>query len=1116
MKIRNATLIFSPSDLSNHINCNHLTKLNKQAAFGDIKKPIYTTRVITMLQERGLEFEADYLKHLQAEGKTIVTINTEDYANAEFNTIRAMKNGADVIYQARLVEKNQWEGWADFLIKTSTPSELGNWSYEVVDTKLATETRATTILQIALYSEKVSQIQGVMPEYMRVQKPDGQTAYRVDEYMAYVRLAKKRFMQALLAENLDTYPEPTQHCDICNWWETCNNIRRKDDHLGFIAGMGSLQTKEMRTHNVDTMTQMANVPLPIPFKPSRGSVQTYAKIREQARVQHTARTENTNIYETLEMKPNEGLHKLPSPSEGDIYFDLEGDPLVKNGGLEYLFGWYCEEKYYPMWAENENSEKQAFEKFMDFVYEKLKTYPTLHIYHYAPYETTALKRLMCKYSTKEEEVDNLLRNKRFVDLYGVVRQSIRASIEKYSIKDLEKFYKYSRQMNLRDLSKIKAEYEYLLETYQTDKATELMRDTIQLYNQDDCVSTYHLQQWLEDIRKNLIDQGIKIERPLTELNNTPERINEYLERITPIMNALLDGVSMNSNERSDIDQANYTLAHMLNWYRREKKAFFWELFRLRDMPIDELMEESKGIAYLSYTNQSEPIARSTVYTYAFPPQDCDLKIGDNVQSQKSISAGMIQDIDTIKGLVKLKIGNASFKEHPESIFSLSDTDTTIKENAIIAFSEWVRDNGIDSKLPNYKAGRDLLLKRKPQTLKPVVKQNNTTEWAIDWASNLNHSYLAIQGPPGTGKSYTASQLIIDLVKNKNKKIGITALSHKVITGLLEKIYAEDTSIRIIQKTDTTDLPWQTTNKNEKVIEESNNCHIIAGTSFMWSRNEFANTVDYLFIDEAGQLALIDTLAMAGCCRNMILLGDPQQLQQPQQGIHPEGNEVSALAHIMNNKLTIDKEQGIFLERTWRMHPAICAFDSEQFYENKLQTMDFLQNQQICGNTPFAGSGLFHVTANHTANTNASTQEVEIITTIVNNLTNGSCTWIDEQNKTTVLRRQDIKIISPYNAQVQKLQQAIEDVAIGTVDKFQGQEAPVIIYSVATSSPEDAPRGMEFLYSPNRFNVAVSRARAVFIMVANESIFQPLCKNPEQIKLANPFCRFIELAKKVQI
>jgi uncharacterized protein len=361
---------------------------------------------------------------------------------------------------------------------------------------------------------------------------------------------------------------------------------------------------------------------------------------------------------------------------------------------------------------------------------------------------------------------------------------------------------------------------------------------------------------------------------------------------------------------------------------------------------------------------------------------------------------------------------------------------------------------------------------------------------------------------------------MDLLQ-QGKKIGITAMSHKVINSLLEKVYLlsqkRSFPIKISQKVSSkTDVPWRTFTDPKKVGEELQKASLLAGTSFQWA-NELADEgLDCLFIDEAGQLSLIDTLACGLSAKNIVLLGDPQQLQQPQQGVHPEGTEVSALTHILQEQQTIRPDQGVFLDKTWRMHPTICAFDSEQFYENKLMPVDGLERQVIEGNTTFVGSGLKFIPSKHEGNTNSSEEEIKVITAIVNELCKGDVIYINEKGENKVLDASDIKIISPYNAQVGKLKKALPQIEIGTVDKFQGQESPVIIYSVATSSPEDAPRGMDFLYSPNRFNVAVSRARAMFILVAAPAIFEPDCKSPAQIKLANPFCRFVEMADLVEI
>jgi uncharacterized protein len=362
----------------------------------------------------------------------------------------------------------------------------------------------------------------------------------------------------------------------------------------------------------------------------------------------------------------------------------------------------------------------------------------------------------------------------------------------------------------------------------------------------------------------------------------------------------------------------------------------------------------------------------------------------------------------------------------------------------------------------------------------------------------------------------SSDLLILLLVQKGYKVGVTALSHKVITNLLSQINKRalevDFDIQMIQKTEqdpSSATPWQVSN-DEKVIQSAlGKAHVIAGTSFMWSKPEYAESLDYLFVDEAGQLALIDTLAVSHTCSNLVLLGDPQQLKQPQQGVHPEGTEVSALEHVMQGKKTIPNDRGVFLGETWRMHPLINDFVSELFYESRLHAKAHLKQQRIIG-SKYDGSGLCFEAVEHTNNTNSSTEEVEKVVQIVHELTGADVRFIDEEGREKPLTAADIKIITPYNAQVQAIQERLPDIEVGTVDKFQGQEAPVVIYSVATSSVADAPRGMDFLFSPNRFNVAVSRARTRFIMVASPAIFEAECKSPHQIKLANAFCRFREL------
>ena len=1118
MKFKKNHIIYSPSDLSTHSSCKHLTQLNKQHARGDITDPeIYTNRLLQVLKEKGIEFEESHLQEIKDQGKIVSEISTDD-PHAEKRTIEAMKAGIDVIYQARLKEDGKWSGWADFLKKVDKPSNLGDWSYEVWDTKLANETKAGTILQIGLYSECVAQIQGITPEYMGVVSPEGEERYRYDEHAAYLRLVKRNLEDAIANED-KTYPEPVSHCDICKWWKDCNAVRRKDDHLTFVAGMGASQMKEFKLHDVTTLEKLANLNSPVPFNPSKGVKETYNKLREQARIQHTSRQkEYEPIYETLDIEEGKGFNKMPQPSQNDIYLDFEGDRMVEPDGLEYMIGYVHNGEYHALWAKNEAEEKGIFEKFIDFAFKLKQEDPSLHIYHYAHYEVTAFKRLMGKYASRENEIDTFLRSDTFVDLYSVVRQSLRASVEKYSIKDMEVFFGYERMMDLRELSRHKSQLELLLQTENIDKLTNETKDAVQLYNQDDCESLVRLQEWLEEIRTRLIDKGENITRPEDVDGEASDNITALQERIDPIMDALLDGVPPIKTDRSEVEQARYTLAHMLDWYRREKKSFWWEFFRLKEIPVDELLEERKAISFLEYTGNREPEKRSVVDTYTFPPQECDLRPGRTVEDQEGNKLGTIYEIDIDASILRIKKGPSKIAlPHPISVMSLESVNSSTKEEAIIRLAEWVVEDGMNSNDETYRAARQLLMNSPPSLTEERINNEDILEQTFDFATKLDQSYLPVQGPPGAGKSFTGSHLIVRLAQ-QGKKIGVTALSHKVITNLLTRVWEvaqeEGFDIQMIQKTEPDlDNPsaW-TVSKGENAIQAAiGNVDVIAGTSFLWSKPPYEGSVDYLFLDEAGQLSLIDTLAVSHSCSNIVLLGDPQQLKQPQQGVHPDGTEVSALEHVLQGEKTISNEQGVFLAETWRMHSSINGFVSELFYENRLQPKDHLAQQQIVG-SKYAGAGLYLEEIEHTGNTNSSSEEVEKVLEIVEHLTSGDVEFINENGEKATLTAGEIKIITPYNAQVQAIKQRLPNLEIGTVDKFQGQEAPVIIYSVATSSIEEAPRGMDFLFSPHRFNVAVSRARTRFIMVANPAIFEAECKSPHQIKLANAFCRFKELSQ----
>ncbi|MBA2525176.1 MAG: DNA2/NAM7 family helicase, partial [Pyrinomonadaceae bacterium] len=294
---------------------------------------------------------------------------------------------------------------------------------------------------------------------------------------------------------------------------------------------------------------------------------------------------------------------------------------------------------------------------------------------------------------------------------------------------------------------------------------------------------------------------------------------------------------------------------------------------------------------------------------------------------------------------------------------------------------------------------------------------------------------------------------------------------------------------------------------------SGEAQIAAGTTWLWSREEFAGSVDVLLVDEAGQMSLANVLAISPAAESVVLLGDPQQLDQPQKGVHPPGVEVSALAHLLNGRATIEPEQGLFLGESWRLHPDICNFTSEVFYEGRLTPRPENAQQRLNAG-PLDGTGLRFVPIEHSYNKSDAPEEVEAIVRLIEWLLGSGATWTNKKGVTAPLELKHILIVAPYNAQVALLAQRLPNARVGTVDKFQGQQAPIVFYSMTTSTPEDAPRGMEFLYSANRLNVATSRAQCVTVLVANPALFDVQCKTPRQIELANAFCRYLEMVRIV--
>jgi len=1143
MKKSENGLSLYPSDLVNHLGCGHLTQLNLAVAEGILDKPKYHDPNADVLRERGLEFEKAYLNYLKENGFIITVPSDENAENGYERTVSDMQKGVDFIYQARL-EMDAWGGTADFLKRVDQPSSLGNWSYEVIDTKLARETKAGAILQLCLYSQLIEHIQGVLPEHIHVVAPGDDkflpTSYRTEDYLAYHRLMQRR-LQEQLATKQDIYPEPVSHCDICSWWQICDKRRRTDDHLSLVAGISRSQRAEVEFWGINTMEALARLPIPIVRKPSRGMKETYVKIREQARVQIESRERGELLYEVLEQQPpyfddaekqvlTKGLYRLPEPTPGDIFLDFEGDPFIGTSGLEYLTGWLEIEsgtpEYHHMWAFEAADEKAAFETFIDIIYKKLGRHPGLHIYHFHHYETSALKRMMGKYTTRENEMDKLLRGQRFVDLHNILKQTLRASVEKYSLKDLEAFYKFHRKTKLREAAQQKRILEHSLELSRHAEIPNQSKEVTQAYNQEDCLSALQMRNWLEEIRDQIIQKGKEISRPPLLSGDVNEEKQVRDQVLKELFDKLLENIQPDPDDRTADENAKWILANLLEYHWREEKSSWWEFYDLMNRSVEELSDARTALGGLTFEDRFEVNVNYVVNSYLFTPQDSEIKQGDIVYDQGELKVGTVTNIDSIAGIVTIKQSLENKDDHPEAVIKKPTRyDTTFaKPGAIRRLAEWISEHGIDAPGP-FRAARDLLLQRNPRLLNEKLNQTGPiADVAVRCAAALQESVLPIQGPPGAGKTYTGAQIIIHLVRS-GKKVGVTANSHSAIDTLFKEVIkwaGEQKPIicghKVSDKSQVAfpEIKAITDNKMALGHLEKGKIHVLGGTPIMWANQNFYEKVDFLIIDEAGQLSLADTIAAGQSAKNIILLGDPQQLKQPQKGSHPEGADVSALEHILGEHQTIPPEKGLFLDQTRRMHPSICEYVSELFYERKLQSMQGLERQLLSGDTKYAGAGLYYEQVQHIGNQNFSLEEAERVREIVNDLVQGTVKWTNQKGEIVPIDIKDILIIAPYNAQVGRIREKLPTGAlIGTVDKFQGQEAPVVIYSLASSSPEDAPRGMDFLYNANRFNVAISRARSTVIVVASPKLFNPDCRTPVQMKMANAFCRYLEMAKNIE-
>jgi predicted RecB family nuclease len=1109
----NDEVIYSATDLVRFLGCEHLTSLDAL----NLESPLEAgdeDEMDRLIQNLGIEHERAYLQSLRDENRTVVDLGEPGgtLLDQVAVTLEALRGGADVIYQAALRD-GPFAGYSDFLERVDTPSALGSYSYEVVDTKLARTPKASYLVQLCFYSSILATLQGRMPAFMHVVLGDGSRAsYRVNDYIRYYDALKARFFTSRSLRAV-TYPVPCGQCGQCPWGHLCDDQWEQDDHLSRVANIRMTQIRKLNAAGITTMAALAQLPdgTVVP----RLAATTLQTLRHQGRLQWLERTSGEKCCELLPLvaDPPLGFLRLPLPNAHDLYFDMEGDPLVP-GGLEYLFGVGHREEgdalcFRPFWAHSRTEEKAAFEAFMDFIVGHLQRHPSAHIYHYAAYEKTALRRLASMHATREMEVDDLLRQNRLVDLYKVVRESVRVSEPGYSIKNIERFYREARSGDVQEAG---ASIIYYDRWRQTSDASLLK--SIEDYNRDDVESTHGLHRWLLGLRPAELAWRAAWAPPSADAKNEtadrPEKLEA--ESLREVLRSRVEGPETlpPGPERQLAEMA----LHLIDFHRREQKPQWWKYFDCMEMEAAELLDDAECLGGLTRdtTVSVVPIKRSRLVTYQFPPQETKLRSGSRATRLDTGKEVSLQEVDTENRRVLIKFGPSHDLVDSLNLGPTRPIDSLGLQTEVFRFAKSVLEGD-----EYFGAAKRLLSKEIPSVAEiapgsVLVPECPSVDDVLRVVKGLTESYLVVQGPPGSGKTYTGSRVIAGLLKS-GYSVGVASNSHKAIHNLLDATVqaARESGFTFQgfkrtrgQDPDTRfDSDWFENSPNIDDFDPDQH-RLYAGTAWAFAALPLECELDFLFVDEAGQVSLGNLVAIGTRARNIVLLGDQMQLGQPIQGAHPGRSGESCLEYLMDDRPTIPPTEGVFLPRTWRMHPDVCRFISDAVYEGRLQADGGALHRRLRGEHEVPPTGIRFVPVAHEGCTQSSLEEADRVHDLYLQLL--ASTIEDGECAGRLLTAEDILVVSPYNLQVNLLQQVLPDGArVGTVDKFQGQEAVAVIVSMATSSAEELPRDIEFLFSKNRLNVAISRAQCLAYVVASPQLLSVRCNTPEQMALVNLLC-----------
>lgn len=1118
-------LLFSPSDLISFMISEYVSWMDRlYLEHPDRLQPDEESEEDRLVQLKGQEHETEFLHFLRESGRDVLDLTGENDRSRA--TTAAMAAGREIIYQGEL-RRDQFAGFPDFLVRVDGESSLGPWHYEVWDTKLARNPKPYFLVQLCCYAEMLEAYQSRRPQQVQVVLGNKEwRRFRTDDYYFFYRALKASFLDLHKDFNPENAPS-IPRLDYCGRWTAhASKVLAERDDLSLVANIRSSQIRHLKKLGVETVAQLAQSEgLHVP----RINAATLDRLQRQARLQIASRVADRPRFELLAQDASQtstGLSALPAASPSDIYFDMEGFPLLRDG-LEYLFGAVQVENGRPVfkdwWALDPSEERAAFEGFVRWAHRLWKKEPNLHIYHYAAYEVTALRRLMGRYGTCEDEVDDLLRNEVFVDLYAVVRQSILIGEPAYSLKNVEKLYQEKRHGDVATAGESMVFFQrWLVERDGGNWATSATLKKIRDYNEEDCVSTWKLATWL---RKLQATAGIRPHdsqhRATAEAEEEPAPISSK----ALLAQQILSEIPKDRESAPEKWRVHELLGWLLEFHRREAKPVWWRMFDRHDMTEQELIDDPDCLGGLQRTARAPvTIKRSIGYEYSFDRhQETKFRDGDKCIFAHDLDRKATLDtIDFDRGLLILKLGPKS-EAPPERLSIIPDefvSADVIAESIERTVSSWRSTGTLPAAL------EDFLYRRRPRlkgNLKgPIIPAGtDLLKGAVAAVQRLDGSTLCIQGPPGSGKTYTAAHMIAALLSG-GSRVGITSNSHRAIS-LLMKETASVAAKRGVsfsgvkiggEKEEGEDIHPSITwaKRAEDVFASAPPRALVGGTAWAFSHSLAAGQLDYLFVDEAGQVSVANLAGMAPSAANIVLVGDQMQLSQPIQGSHPGESGLSTLDYLLQERRTIPEDAGIFLAQTWRLHPDICRFISGAVYDDRLNSQPVTATREIRLQAKMRrwiskSSGLLYIPVEHDGNTYESEEEGSRIVEVVNELLRQRI--LTEAGSERALSRDDILVVAPYNLQVRLLSSLLPGIRVGTVDKFQGQQAAVVVYSMCASSGDASSRGIEFLFCRNRLNVAISRAQTLAIIVGHPSLVRTRCSSIEQMELLNVYCRAVE-------